>query len=82
MFPIAHIRCIMSNLLLGLAATEKKIVDRTARFIKVELKRADMTYAELAEKLKEHGVREETEASFLLAVVAALRLSGPQLKYL
>ena len=77
---------------MGLAASEKEIADRTARFIKAELKRADMTYAELAEKLKEHGLSGETEASiksklargtfaatFLLAVVAALGLGGIQL---
>lgn len=74
---------------MGLAATEKEIADRTARFIKTELKRANVTYAELAEKLKEHGLASETEASiksklargtfaatFLIGVIAALDLGS------
>lgn len=36
--------------------------DRAKRFLKAELKRADVSYQELAERLKEHGL-EETEAS-------------------
>lgn len=36
--------------------------DRAKRFLKAELKRADIGYRELAERLKEHGL-EETEAS-------------------
>jgi hypothetical protein len=77
---------------MGLAATEKEIADRTARFIKAELKRADMTYGDLAEKLKEHGLTGETEASiksklargtfaatFLIGVIAALELEGVRL---
>jgi hypothetical protein len=78
---------------MGLAATEKEIADRTARFIKAELKRANVTYAELAEKLKAHGITGETEASiksklsrgtfaatFLIGVVAALELQGVRLE--
>lgn len=78
---------------MGLAATEKEIADRTARFIKAELKRADMTYGELAEKLKEHGLNGETEASiksklargtfaatFLIGVIAALELEEVRLE--
>jgi hypothetical protein len=78
---------------MGLAATEKEIADRAARFIKAELKRADMTYGELAEKLKEHGLTGETEASiksklargtfaatFLIGVIAALELEGVRLE--
>jgi hypothetical protein len=80
---------------MGLAATEKEIADRIARFIKAELKRANVTYAELAEKLKEHGLTEETAASiksklsrgtfaatFLLGVLAALEIEGIQLERL
>ena len=80
---------------MGLAATEKEIADRTARYIKAELKRADMTYAGLAEKLKEHGISGETEASiksklargtfaatFLIGVIAALELEGVRLENL
>lgn len=36
--------------------------DRVKRFLKAELKRADVSYRELAERLKEHGLS-ETEAS-------------------
>jgi hypothetical protein len=36
--------------------------DRVKRFLKAELKRADLSYRELADRLKEHGF-EETEAS-------------------
>lgn len=80
---------------MGFSTTEKEIADRTARFIKAELKRADMTYAELAEKLKEHGLMEETEASiksklargtfaatFLIGVIAALEMDGVRLEQL
>jgi hypothetical protein len=36
--------------------------DRAARYLKAELKRADVTYEELAERLKKHG-QKETKAS-------------------
>jgi hypothetical protein len=36
--------------------------DRAKRFLKAELARADVSYRELAERLKKHGL-EETEAS-------------------
>jgi hypothetical protein len=36
--------------------------DRAKRYLKAELKRADIGYRELADRLKKHGV-EETEAS-------------------
>ena len=44
------------------AKTEKEWAERAARHIKAELKRADMTYEDLAEKLKRHGF-DETKAS-------------------
>ena len=44
------------------AATEKELGERTARFLKGELKRAGVTYAELARRLEAHGLH-ETEAS-------------------
>ena len=66
--------------------------DRVRRFLKAELKRADVTYEELARRLKSHGF-EETEASianklargtfaatFLLATLAALELEGIRLE--
>jgi hypothetical protein len=62
------------------------------RFLKAELKRADVSYAELATRLKKHGLA-ETEASitsklargtfaatFFLAVIAALELEGFRLE--
>jgi Domain of unknown function (DUF6471) len=43
-------------------AREREWADRARRFVKAELKRAEVSYAELARRLKEHGL-EETEAS-------------------
>src|SRR6202047_2077315 len=48
--------------LMNIAAKERELVERTKRFIKAELKRADVTYEELAERLREHGL-EETKGS-------------------
>jgi hypothetical protein len=77
---------------MGLAATEQVLAERTSRFLKAELKRANVTYSELAERLKAHGLPGETEASikaklkrgtfaatFLLATLAALELDGVNL---
>lgn len=44
------------------ARTEKELGDRAARFLKSQLKRAGVTYADLARRLEAHGLR-ETEAS-------------------
>ena len=69
---------------MGFAKTEAEIAERAARFIKAELKRANVTYDELAERLKEHGLTETRDsiaaklrrgtfpATFLLAVMAAI----------
>lgn len=78
---------------MGLAETEQELSERTARFLKAELKRANVTYAELAERLKHHGLSSETEASikaklkrgtfaatFLLAAIAALEMDGVRLE--
>jgi hypothetical protein len=72
---------------MGLAQTEAELADRLSTFLKAELKRAKITYADLAERLTEHGVHGETEdsiksklkrgtfpATFLVATVAALGL--------
>lgn len=77
----------------GFAKNEAEIADRVSRFLKAELKRADVTYAGLAERLAKHGVKGETEASiknklmrgtfgatFLLASLAALELDGVHLE--
>jgi hypothetical protein len=72
---------------MGIAATERELADKTARFLKAELKRAGITYEDLAERLKEHGLQETRDsvaaklkrgtfpATFLLAVVAAIGLA-------
>ena len=78
---------------MGLAATEEELALRASRFVKAELKRAGMTYADLAEHLKEHGLIAETEASvkaklrrgtfaatWLLATLAALGREGVKLE--
>ena len=44
------------------AKTEREWAERAARHVKAELKRAEMTYDDLAEKLKKHGFK-ETKAS-------------------
>ena len=46
----------------GLTEREKEWALKASRFIKAELKRAGVTYAELAQRLNEHGM-EETEGS-------------------
>jgi len=66
--------------------------DRAARFLKAELKRAGMTYEELAKRLKKHGLK-ETEASiankmargtfpatFFLAVAKSIGLDSIRLE--
>ena len=78
---------------MGLAATEQELQDRSSRFIKAELKRAKLTYAGLAERLKDHGLPDESEttikaklkrgtfaATFLLATLAALEMEGFRLE--
>ena len=47
---------------MGVSAKEREWADRARRYVKAELKRAEISYAELARRLKEHGL-EETEAS-------------------
>jgi hypothetical protein len=72
---------------MGFATTEEEWEDRASRFLKAELKRAGITYAELVKRLEPHGFK-ETEASvtnklkrgkfsatFFLAVVAVIGLA-------
>ena len=79
---------------MGLAKTEKELAGKTARFIKAEMKRAGVTYGELAKRLEDHGLK-ETEASianelsrgtiaatFLLATLASLEMDGVSLEQL
>ncbi|MFZ0494630.1 MAG: DUF6471 domain-containing protein [Methylocella sp.] len=78
---------------MGLAKSEQEIAERTSRFLKAELKRAGVTYLELAKRLKKHGLPDETQdsikaklkrgtfaATFLLACLAALELDGVRLE--
>lgn len=66
--------------------------ERAKRFLKAELKRADVSYLELAKRLKKHGL-EETEASvanklsrgtfaatFFLAALVALEVQSVSLE--
>jgi len=64
----------------------KELAERVSRYIKGELKKANVTYEALAERLKEHGFQKETKdsiksklkrgtftATFFVAVLIALR---------
>lgn len=68
--------------------SEDEWAERAAAFLKHKLKDAEVTYVELAKRLKKHGLT-ETEASianklargtfpatFFLACIAALELDG------
>ena len=74
---------------MSISAKEKEWADKMRRYLKAELKRADITYAELARRLNEHGFEGETEASvnsklvrgtfsatFLLACLAVLGIAA------
>ena len=66
--------------------------DRARLFLKAEIKRADVTYEELAERLKAHSLNENAAsianklargtfaATFFLACLAALELEGIRLE--
>ena len=77
---------------MGLTEKEREWGARASRFLKAELKRADIGYKELAERLNKHGL-EETEtsitgklargtfaASFFLACIAVLEIDGVRLE--
>jgi len=77
---------------MGLAKTEEEWGTRAAAHLKAEMKKADVTYAEMVKRLKKHGFK-ETEASltmklkrgafaasFFLASLAALELEGVRLE--
>jgi hypothetical protein len=72
--------------------TEDEWAERASAFLKHKLQEAEVTYAELAKRLKKHGFK-ETEASitnklkrgsfaatFFLACLAALELDGVALE--
>lgn len=69
-----------------LPKAEEEWAARASAFLKAEMKKADVTYAEMVKRLKKHGLK-ETEAgitmklkrgtfsaTFFLACVAALEL--------
>jgi hypothetical protein len=59
---ICKVASVFEGRAMSLASKEREWADRARRFVKAELKRAEVSYAELARRLKEHGL-EETEAS-------------------
>ncbi|HUC60513.1 MAG TPA: DUF6471 domain-containing protein [Alphaproteobacteria bacterium] len=78
---------------MGLAKSEAEVAERASRYLKAELKRAGITYEELAQRLKKHGLPDETvdsikaklkrgtfAATFFLACLAALELEGVRLE--
>lgn len=73
--------------------SEEEWAERAAAFLKHKLQQEEVTYVELAKRLKKHGFKNETEASitnklkrgtfsatFFLACVAALDLEGVALE--
>lgn len=73
--------------------SEKEWAARASAFLKHKLRETEVTYIELAKRLKKHGFKEETEASitnklkrgsfpatFFLACLAALELDGVALE--
>jgi Domain of unknown function (DUF6471) len=73
-------------------AKAKNWEDRARLYLKAEIKRADITYEELAKRLKDHGFDENAasianklargtfSATFMLACMAALELEGMRLE--
>jgi ribose 1,5-bisphosphokinase PhnN len=76
---------------MGIAQSETELAERAARFLKAELKRANVTYEEMATRLKDHGLRETRDsiaaklkrgtfaATFFIASLAALERDGVRL---
>lgn len=73
--------------------SEEEWAERAAAFLKHKLRETEVTYVELAKRLKKHGFKSETEASitnklkrgtfsatFFLACLAALDLEGVALE--
>jgi hypothetical protein len=74
-------------------SSEAEWAERAAAFLKHKLREGEVTYVELAKRLKKHGFKSETEASvtnklargtfsatFFLACLAALQLDGVALE--
>lgn len=74
------------------APKKKSWEDRARLFLKAEITRADVTYEELANRLKAHGINENAAsiankisrgtfaATFFLGCLAALELDGIRLE--
>jgi len=73
--------------------SEEEWAQRARAFLKHKLQDCEVTYVELAKRLKKHGFKDETEASitnklargtfpatFFLACLAALELDGVALE--
>jgi hypothetical protein len=73
--------------------SEEEWAERAATFLKHKLRDCEVTYVELAKRLKKHGFKDETEASvtnklargtfpatWFLACLAALELDGVALE--
>jgi hypothetical protein len=74
-------------------SSEEEWAERAAAFLKHKLRESEVTYADLAKRLKKHGFKGETEASitnklkrgtfsatFFLACIAAMELDGVALE--
>jgi len=74
-------------------ASEKEWAERAAAFLKHKIREGEITYEDLAKRLKKHGFKTESEASianklargtftatFFLACLAALELDGVALE--
>jgi hypothetical protein len=71
-----------------MAKTDKSWEDRARLYLKAEIKRADVTYEELARRLEAHGIKENGPsianklargtfaATFFLAALAALDVAN------
>lgn len=77
---------------MGLAKNEAELAGRMAAFLKAEIGKAEITYEELAKRMKKHGFQ-ETKASvtnklargtfpatFFMGALAALELPGVRLE--
>lgn len=87
--PLVKEKSVKYDPFMGLAKSEAELQDRASAYLKAELEKAEVTYAELAKRLKKHGFPKETEdsikaklkrgtfaATFFVACLAALELEG------
>jgi Domain of unknown function (DUF6471) len=77
---------------MALKPSNKSWEDRVRLFLKAEIKRADISYEELAVRLRDHGINENAAslanklargtfaATWFLACLAALELDGIKLE--